>query len=175
MQAVSPVVTGERRCEDERMQKQQLIGVIGGGSCDARVAEVAEAVGRLIAEGGRALVCGGLGGVMEAACRGAADAGGLTIGILPGTSRDDANPYISLALPTGMGPMRNVIIVRSAAALVAVDGGPGTLSEIAHALQLGVPVVSLGSWDVSPEVEQVDSPEAAVARALELAGPADAA
>lgn len=157
------------------MQQHQLIGVIGAGACDARVAGRAAAVGRLIAESGRGLVCGGLGGVMEAACRGAAEAGGLTVGILPGNSAADANPYVTLAIPTGMGPARNVIIVRSAAALVAVDGGPGTLSEIAHALQLGVPVVSLGSWDVSTEVEQTDSPEAAVARALELAGGGDAA
>lgn len=157
------------------MQKNQLIGVIGAGHCDARVADRAAEVGRLIAQSGRVLVCGGLGGVMEAACRGASDAGGITIGVLPGTSADDANPWVSFALPTGMGPARNIIIVRSAAALIAVDGGPGTLSEIAHALQLGVPVVSLGSWDVSPEVEQVDSPEAAVARALELAGSVDTA
>ena len=147
------------------------MGIIGAGSCDATVAARAEAVGRHIAEAGWTLVCGGLGGVMEAACRGAAQAGGTTVGVLPGDTADGANPHVSLAIPTGMGVARNVIIVRSAAVLIAVDGGPGTLSEIAYALQLGVPVVSLGSWDVSPEIEQVDSPEAAVARAIELAGP----
>lgn len=151
------------------MSKQRLIGVIGAGACDARVAAHAEAVGRGIAEAGFVLVCGGLGGVMEAACRGASQAGGTTVGVLPGNTAADANAHVSLALPTGMGVARNVIIVRSAAALIAVDGGPGTLSEIAYALQLEVPVVSLGSWDVAPEVEQVDSPEAAVALAVELA------
>jgi len=134
------------------------------------VAARAESVGRHIAEAGWTLVCGGLGGVMEAACRGGAQAGGTTVAVLPGNTADDANPHVSLAIPTGMGVARNVIIVRSARALIAVDGGPGTLSEIAYALQLGVPVVSLGSWEVSPEIEQAGSPEEAVARAIELAG-----
>ena len=154
----------------EPLPVHKCIGVIGAGSCDAAVAARAEAVGRHIARAGWTLVCGGLSGVMEASCRGASQAGGTTVGILPGDTAEDANPHVSLAIPTGLGVARNVIIVRSAAALVAVEGGAGTLSEIAIALKLGVPVVSLGSWDVSPEVEQATSPEVAVSRAIELAG-----
>lgn len=151
------------------MSNSTVIGVIGAGSCSAEVARVAEEVGRRLAEAGCALICGGLGGVMEAACRGAREAGGVTIGVLPGDSAHGANPFVTWPIVTGMGIARNVIIVRSASAVIAVDGGPGTLSEIAHCLQLGVPVVSVGSWDVSPRVEQVDTPRAAVDRALELA------
>ena len=106
-------------------------------------------VGRLLAEAGCAIVCGGLGGVMEAACRGARSASGLTIGILPGPTRTDANPYVDVAIATGMGEARNVVIVRTADVLVAVGGGFGTLSEIGHALRLGKRVVGLGTWEVS--------------------------
>jgi len=151
------------------MTSYRMIAVIGARECDADVARQAEAVGRHIAERGYALVCGGLGGVMEAACRGAASVGGMTVGVLPGDALSDANAHVAVRLATGMGIARNVIIVRSAAAVIAIAGGPGTLSEIAHALQLGVPVVSLGSWDVSPDVHRADTPEQAVAVALRLA------
>lgn len=148
------------------MTQQTLIGVIGSGTCDADTAARARAVGKGIAERGYGLVCGGLGGVMDAACRGASEAGGLTVGILPGDTPETANAHVQLAIATGMGIARNVIIVRSAAAVIAVAGGPGTLSEIAHCLQLGVPVISLGSFDVAPGIVQVDTPEAAVAAAV---------
>lgn len=143
--------------------------MIGAGACDDSVAARAFAVGEALAAAGCTLVCGGLGGVMAAACRGARSQGGRTIGILPGDSAAEANEWVEIAVPTGLGIARNVIIVRTARALIAVDGGPGTLSEIAFALQLGVPVVSLGSWEVSPEIERAESPEEAVARALALA------
>jgi uncharacterized protein (TIGR00725 family) len=118
-------------------------------------------VGRGLAERGVAVVCGGLGGVMEAACRGAKRAGGTTIGILPGSDRAAANEYVDVAIPTGLGEARNAIVVRAADALVAVGGGYGTLSEIAFALKAGRRVVGLGTWDVDG-VEAAASPAAAV-------------
>jgi len=137
--------------------------------CDEATAASAFAVGEALALAGCTLVCGGLGGVMEAACRGAHSANGRTIGILPSESAHSANEWVDVVVPTGMGIARNAIIVRTASVLIAIDGGPGTLSEIAFALQLGVPVVSLGSWEVSPDIVSVDTPGEAVRRALDLA------
>jgi uncharacterized protein (TIGR00725 family) len=126
-----------------------IVAVIGGGRCSEEVAQVAESVGRELARRGAALVCGGLGGVMKAACRGAKSEGGLTIGILPGFSHHDANPHVDIPIVTGMGEARNVIVVRTAQAVIAVDGEFGTLSEIAHALKLGIPVVGLNTWQLA--------------------------
>jgi uncharacterized protein (TIGR00725 family) len=126
-------------------------------------------VGRRIAQAGYALICGGLGGVMEAACRGAAEAGGLTIGILPGDTPDTANPHVKIPIATGLGVARNVIIVRSSRVLIAVAGGPGTLSEIAFALQFGIPVVSLESHTPTPDIIVANDPEHAVREAFRLA------
>jgi uncharacterized protein (TIGR00725 family) len=148
------------------VDKHNLIGVIGSRECDAETAHRAFEVGRGLAQRGLALICGGLGGVMEAACKGAVEAGGLTIGVLPGPSPNDANPYVRVAIPTGMGIARNVIIVRSSRVVIAIAGGPGTLSEIAHCLQLGVPVVGLHTHDVSPDIVQTHTPEEAVAEAV---------
>jgi len=120
-----------------------IIGVIGAGQCDGVLYQLALDVGREIARRGAVLVCGGLGGVMEAAARGAAAEGGLTLGILPGPSTQDANPYIRVPVATDMGQARNVIIVHTADALIAVSGGAGTLSEIGHALKVGKPVIGL--------------------------------
>jgi uncharacterized protein (TIGR00725 family) len=122
-------------------------------------------VGRLLAERGAVLVCGGLGGTMEAACRGAQQAGGTTVGLLPGGSRSDANPFVDVAIPTGLGEARNALVVRAADVVVAVGGGYGTLSEIALALKAGKRVVGLGSWEIEG-VLAADGPEAAVAEAL---------
>ena len=124
------------------------IGVIGGGRCSTKVAQMAEDVGRELAKHGITLICGGLGGVMEAACRGARQAGGRTIGILPGNNAEDANPYVEIPIVTGMGEMRNVIIVKSVQAVIAIDGEFGTLSEIGHALAKGIPVVGLNTWEL---------------------------
>lgn len=118
-------------------------------------------MGRELASRGAVLVCGGLGGVMEAACRGAKGGGGTTIGILPGTDRAAANPFVDFAIPTGLGEARNALVVRAADALIAVGGAYGTLSEIAFALKAGKPVAGLGTWDVDG-VTVADSPEAAV-------------
>jgi uncharacterized protein (TIGR00725 family) len=135
----------------------------------------AEAVGRALAEAGAVLICGGRGGVMEAACRGAKATGGITIGILPGTDRREANPYVDIPIVTGIGGARNAIIARTAQAAVAVGGSYGTLSEIAFALAFGVPVVGLGTWEVQREghppapIAYAATPEEAVAQALALA------
>ena len=143
------------------------IGVIGSGQCSRQTGSLAEAVGREIARQGAVLICGGLGGVMEASARGAQQAGGLTVGILPGFSPDDANQFITIPIVTGLSHARNVLVVRSAQALIALEGGYGTLSEIAIALTLGKPVIGLGTWEVSREIIVVATPEEAVQRAIE--------
>ena len=153
------------------------IAVVGPGEgSDELELAAAEEAGAAVAEAGAGLVCGGLGGVMEAACRGARSRGGLTVGLLPGTDRDAANGWVVVALPTGLGEARNALVVRAADAVVAIGGGWGTLSEIALALKTGVPVVGVGTWEPaqggSPVegVVPVDEPRAAVAEALRLAG-----
>ena len=128
---------------------KRIVAVIGGEKASAQFLQTAESVGRLVAQAGAILACGGLGGVMEAACRGAKSAGGLTIGILPGADAADANPYVDIAIPTAMSTARNVILVRTADAVIAIDGAYGTLSEMAHALDQGKRVVSLGAWDLA--------------------------
>lgn len=128
---------------------QTFIAVVGGGECTSSVARLAEEVGREIGHQGAVLVCGGLGGVMEATCKGAKSADGLTVGILPWDKREDANPYVDIPIVTGMGYARNVIVVRSAQAVIAIDGSHGTLSEIAHAVSYNIPVVGLGTWTFS--------------------------
>jgi uncharacterized protein (TIGR00725 family) len=124
----------------------RYVGVIGARSCSPGVAEEAREDGRLIAEAGWVLVCGGMGGVMEEACRGARAAGGLTVGILPGDRREAGNPYLSVSVVTGLGEARNVLVVKSSEALIAVSGGYGTLSEIALAGAAAIPVIGLHSW-----------------------------
>jgi uncharacterized protein (TIGR00725 family) len=151
---------------------QPYIAVVGASSASAGEELAAEAVGRGLAEAGAIVVCGGRGGVMEAACRGARSAAGTTIGILPGERRDEANPYVDIAIATGLGEMRNGLVVRASDGLVAVGGAFGTLSEIALALVAGKPVVALGGWELARAGEPVDavvragSPADAVARVL---------
>ncbi len=153
-----------------------IIAVIGDGFCSPETARLAEAVGRQLADAGATLVCGGLRGVMEAACRGAKSAGGLTIGVLPGRDRRDANPYVDIPIVTGMGEARNVVVVSSAQSVIAISGGYGTLSEIAHALKLGIPVVGLGTWRLGKDgwdepqgISAAADPTDAVQKALALA------
>ncbi len=143
------------------------IAVIGPSEASAHEIVQAETVGRLLAQSGAVVVCGGLGGVMEAAARGAATAGGTVVGLLPGSDRSDANDHVTVAIATGMGEMRNALVVRSVDAVVAVGGAYGTLSEIAFALRTGVPVVGIGTWSLDDVVDAPD-PEAAVALALAL-------
>jgi len=130
-------------------KKKKFIAVIGGGECSAQEAEMAEAVGRELARRGAILVCGGLGGVMEAACKGASSEGGVTIGILPGDNYQAANPYVQIPIVTGIGYARNIAVVKSAQAVIAIGGNYGTLSEISHALQSGIPVIGLNTWSLS--------------------------
>jgi uncharacterized protein (TIGR00725 family) len=144
-----------------------LIAVVGGNEAAESVLDVAEAIGRVIAEHGHVLVCGGRGGVMEAACRGAKAGGGLTVGILPGDDLEDANAYIDIPVITGMGSGRNIVVARTANAVIAIGGAYGTLSEIAFALMLGRPVVGIETWELrdasgheAPVVRAVDPEEA---------------
>lgn len=142
------------------------IGVIGPGRATKEQADDAEAVGNGLAASGAVLVCGGLGGVMEAACRGAKQAGGATVGILPGTERSGANPWVDVALPTGLGEARNALVVRASDALIAVGGEFGTLSEIALALKAGKPVVGLSTWGIDRDPDPIlraSGPDEAVA------------
>lgn len=142
----------------------RMIGVVGAGSADADLCETARRVGELVARRGAAVVCGGLGGVMEAACRGAVEAGGVTIGILPGDDREAANEWVVYPIVTDAGHARNVFIAQTAYGLVAVAGEYGTLSEIAVALKLGKPVVAVESqWWSIPGVIRCATPDDAVA------------
>jgi len=145
------------------------VAVVGDGREDApdTVLAAAEAVGAGAAEQGWVVVTGGEGGTMEAACRGAKSRRGRTLGLLPGLDRDAANGWVDLVVPTGLGELRNGLVVRAADAVVAVGGGHGTLSEIALALKLGRPVVGLATWDVHG-VEHADSPADAIQRVVRL-------
>ena len=136
------------------------IGVIGGSRPKAESVEIAREVGERIAHGGAVLVCGGLGGVMEAAARAARKAGGLTIGILPGNAASDANPWIDVPIATGMGYSRNSLVAMNADVLIAIDGEYGTLSEIAFGRIYGKEVIGLGSWDIQGVRRAVTADEA---------------
>ena len=146
-----------------------FIGVIGAGDCSDDVCRLAEEVGEKIAEVGAVLVCGGLGGVMEAAAKGAKKQNGITIGILPGIEKDSANPYIDFPIVTGLGEGRNLLVVRNSDAVIAFPGEFGTLSEIAFCLKLGKPVVGLSTWKVSDKIIQAKNAEEAVSIALNQA------
>jgi len=155
--------------------KRKFIAVIGGGQPTSKEAKLAEKVGRELARSGAILVCGGLSGVMEAACKGASAEGGMTIGILPGENRRLANPHVQIPIATGIGYARNAAVVKSAQAVIAVGGSYGTLTEIGYALQTGIPVIGLNTWTISRNAKQdksiipAESAAEAVAIALELA------
>jgi uncharacterized protein (TIGR00725 family) len=134
-----------------------IISVIGDSSCSPEEARVAEGVGRLLAEKGVTLLCGGLGGVMEAACRGAKSAGGVTVGILPGQDPSAANAWVDIPVVSSMGEARNVVVAKSAQAVIAIGGKYGTLSEIAYALNNGIPVIGLNTWSLSRDGQEDDS------------------
>ncbi len=127
----------------------RVVAVVGPGDADPDLVALAERVGEELARRGAAIVCGGLGGVMAAACRGAKRAAGRTVGILPGGDRRDGNAWLDVAIPTGMGEARNVLVVRAADAVIAIGGAYGTLSEIAFALKLGRRVIGLGTWELA--------------------------
>ncbi len=142
------------------------VAVVGPGECDEDLAALAEAVGRALARRGAVVCCGGLGGVMAAACRGAYEAGGTTVGLLPGSARAAGNPWLTVAVATGLGEARNAVVVSAADVVVAMGGGYGTLSEIALALRAGKRVVGLRTWETVDGVEHVDDPADAVDLAL---------
>ena len=146
-----------------------IIGVIGTSQATNEELKIAEEVGKEIAKNNGILVCGGEGGVMEAACKGAKSANGLTIGVIPGFSARDANPYVDVPVITGMSHARNIIVVRTSNAIIAIGGGYGTLSEIAFALRLGVPIIGLNTWEVSSEIKSASTPKEAVKMAYNLA------
>ncbi len=162
--------TQECRKEETVNRHPPIIGVIGAGQCDDAIDRLAMEVGQEIARQGAILVCGGLGGVMEAAARGSSNAGGLTVGILPGPNTASANPHIRVPVATDMGQARNVIIVHTADALIAISGGAGTLSEIGHSLKVGKPVMGLKTIPGLPGVQYVDTAEEAVRIALDRSG-----
>jgi hypothetical protein len=157
------------------INKKSFIAVIGGSQASKEETKLAEAVGRELAKQGATLVCGGLGGVMEAACKGAQSENGVTIGILPGDNRQAANPYVQIPIATGIGYARNIAVAKSAQAVIAIGGSYGTLSEISHALQSGIPVIGLNTWSLSRNGQQdgsiipAQNPTEAVNKALNLA------
>ncbi|MFB0505331.1 MAG: TIGR00725 family protein [Thermodesulfobacteriota bacterium] len=150
-----------------------LIGVIGASSCSAEIAELAEAVGKEIGKRGVVLICGGLGGVMEFAAKGAKEAGGLTIGILPGTSKEEANCYIDIPIVTGLGHARNVVIAHTSDSLIAIAGEHGTLSEIAIGLKLKKTVIGLNTWDIEGVIPAKTAAEA-IEKAIKISERRDA-
>jgi uncharacterized protein (TIGR00725 family) len=146
---------------------KKIIAVVGGRKTEKALLSEAEAIGKLIARNGATLVCGGLGGVMQAASRGAKSEGGLTVGILPQNDSKGANQYIDIPIATGLGIGRNVIIARTADAVIAVGGAYGTLSEIAYALQMGKPVVGIKTWEIKGVIH-VENAADAVNKVFEL-------
>jgi len=154
--------------------KQKIVAVIGASKCTAMESKWAEEVGRELARNGAVVICGGLTGVMEAVCRGASKAGGLTIGILPGDTAEAANAYVGIPVVTGLGHARNVIVVKSAQAAIAIGGRYGTLSEIAYACQRNIPIIGLNTWEMSRNgdadnsIIRANSPKEAVDMALSM-------
>jgi hypothetical protein len=154
--------------------KEIIIAVIGTRKPSPEEGQLAQEVGRELAKNGIALICGGLGGVMAEACRGACAEGGLTIGVIPGDDRKSANPHVRIPIVTGIGYARNVIIIRSAQAVIAVGGGYGTLIEIGYALDAGIPVIGLKTWKISrnnqvdKSIIRADNAKQAVSKALKL-------
>ncbi len=149
---------------------QPFIAVIGAGKCSKKMKDLAEEVGKAIADKGGVLICGGLGGIMEAAAKGVKSKKGITIGILPGDDREEANEFIDYAIPTGIGEARNLVVIKAADAVIALPGKFGTLSEMAFCMKLGKPLISLSAWNISEEIERYEDPVKAVERAFQLIG-----
>lgn len=143
-------------------QRKIQVGVIGGREASPEILDLAHQVGYLIAQKGAILFCGGLGGVMAEACRGAKEAFGLTVGILPMGQGDLANPYVDIVVPTDLGVARNAVIINACDGVIAIGGSYGTLSEMAFALQRNIPIVSIKSWNIDPSVIEADKADEAV-------------
>lgn len=135
------------------MARKQVIGIIGSRNCSKKVEQLAQNLAKKLTKVVGILICGGLSGVMQAACQGFKAAGGLTIGIIPTYNKNDANQDVDIVIPTGLGLARNVLVVKSADVIIALPGSAGTLSEIAYCLQLGIPVIDLGSWNIKGMVK----------------------
>lgn len=153
----------------DNTDRKPVIAVIGAGKCSKKLRDMAAEIGKYVAENGGVVLCGGLGGVMEGAARGAKEAGGTTIGIIPSENKGDANQFIDYVIPTGFGQARNILVVRAADAIVALPGKFGTLSEMAFALVSGKPIVSVQAWKLGEEIQQVEDPLEAAKIAMELA------
>ena len=149
--------------------RKKVVGVIGGHTCTVEVEQKAQELGKKLAKVVGILVCGGLSGTMKAACQGFKTAGGVTIGIIPSYNKNDANEYVDIVIPSGLGLARNVVVVKSADVVVALPGEAGTLSEIAYCLQFGIPVISLGSWDINGVIK-LKTVDEAVDKVKELLG-----
>jgi len=147
--------------------RKKVVTVIGGHSCTKEVEQIAQELGKKLAKVAGILISGGLSGVMEAVCKGFKSSGGLTIGIIPGYNKADANEYVDIVIPTGMGLARNVLVVKSADVIIALPGITGTLSEIAYGLQFRIPVISLNSWEI-PGVIKVNSVDEAIEQATKI-------
>lgn len=150
-------------------ERKPVIAVVGAGKCSKKLRDQAQVVGKYIAENDGIVVCGGMGGIMEGVARGAKEAGGVTIGILPTDNRDDANEWIDYVIPTGFGEARNIMVVRTADAVIAFPGKYGTLTEMAFALQARRPVISVNAWRLGDEIIFVKDPLEAAELAMKLA------
>ena len=148
---------------------KKIVSVIGGHTCSYKMEQLAHKLGKKLAEVADYLVSGGLSGTMEAVCSGFKAGGGVTIGIIPSYNKRDANPYVDIVIPTGLGLARNVLVVKTADAVVALPGEAGTLSEVAYCLQFGIPVISLNSWDINGVIK-VKTVEQAVAEVRKILG-----
>ena len=147
--------------------RKKVVSVIGGHNCSKEVEQIAQNLGKKLAKVAEILISGGLGGTMKAVCQGFKAGGGVTIGIIPNYEKNTANEFVDIVIPTGLGLARNVLVVKSADIVVALPGEAGTLSEIAFCLQFGIPVISLGSWDI-PGVIKVDTADEAVEKVKQL-------
>jgi uncharacterized protein (TIGR00725 family) len=151
------------------VERKPVIAVIGAGKCSKKLRDMAAAVGRYVAEHDGVIVCGGMGGIMEGAAKGAKEAGGITVGILPTDNKGDANEFIDFVIPTGFGEARNIMVIRAADAVIAFPGKYGTLTEMAFALHAGKPVISVNAWRLGDEIIHVEEPVEAARLAMEHA------
>jgi len=149
--------------------RKRVVSVIGGHKCTPKMEETALKLGKEVAKVAEILVSGGLSGTMKAVCQGFKQGDGVTIGFIPSYNKDDANKFVDIVIPTGMGLARNVLVVKSADVVVALPGEAGTLSEIAYCLQFGIPVISLNSWDI-PGVIKVKTVGEAVVKIKDILG-----
>ena len=150
------------------MTRKPVIAVVGAGKCSKKLRDLAAEVGKYVAENDGIIVSGGLGGIMEGASRGAKEAGGITIGILPSDNRDDANEFIDFVIPSGFGEARNILVIRAADAVIAFPGKYGTLSEMAFALQAGKPLISVNAWKLGEGIKVVETGLEAAKLAMEM-------